>query len=47
MRKTRKAETVDERQERLLTEAERARAHSAEEQTIDEMIRRSIRLYGA
>lgn len=48
MRKSRKAETADERQERLETEAqERARAQKAEEQTVDEMIRRSIQLYGA
>jgi hypothetical protein len=48
MRKSRKTETDEERQERLETEAQdRARAQTAEEQTIDEMIRRSIRLHGA
>ena len=48
MRKNRKVETADERQERLATEAqEKADAHIAEERTLDEMIRRSIQLHGA
>ena len=47
MRKNRKVETADERQERQDGEAqERARAHT-EDRTIDEMIRQSIQLYGA
>lgn len=48
MRKPRKTETPEDRKLRLAAGAdERLRADVAEDETIDEMIRKSINLYGA